>query len=501
MQPWFHVSMHAGEEGAGRFERTREVHRQLWQFERDTYGGPVFGEGYQHWYWSGLLDGVEAQFGMGWPANTGMTAPLMVDFDLLKIHPLQFNHGMGYYERWWNSASWGGIPPMAVLDQYRMQEVAYGHAGFLGNSTWANTHFAWLEHHLMTPVTARYATAKPADISYQVSGKWVDGTTAARNADWSRVRIRYDSGLTVTANNSPQPMCSGNFVLPQYGWLAQGAGVTAYTAMRDGRYADYAETADSIFANARNAADWNSSEIKQIRPTVSEFQQAGPRTIRFSYNWQINDTLTASYDCFVHFSAMDVDVNDDKICFQQGHTLAVSAIDWKPGRQITDGPYVVTIPDSTPDGDYRWMIGLCSTVDGSRASLLGPDDGRGRIRLGVLHVRDAGRTITFDRSTDTGDDREKLYTAHLNMDAKVVDFGTVRTNGSILIRRESGMWVLRTLPRDAKSVVEISAKRLPKPASVTCTGGSQATLTPESAGDWWKVQLNGSSRYCWPAVK
>ncbi len=93
---WFHVDYRAGEEGSGMFRRVWDVHRQLWQYERKTHDGPVFGEGNNHWYWSGCLDGVEAQFGSGWPANAGLSAPLMVDFDLLKIHPLQFNHGMGY---------------------------------------------------------------------------------------------------------------------------------------------------------------------------------------------------------------------------------------------------------------------------------------------------------------------------------------------------------------------------------------------------------------------
>jgi hypothetical protein len=92
--PWFHVDDRAGETGAGQFSRVWDIHRQLWAYERDTHNGPVFGEGNNHWYWSGCLDGVEAQFGSGWPGNGGFTAPLAVDFNLLKIHPLQFNHGM-----------------------------------------------------------------------------------------------------------------------------------------------------------------------------------------------------------------------------------------------------------------------------------------------------------------------------------------------------------------------------------------------------------------------
>ena len=105
--PWFHVDYRAGAEGAASYAPVWQAHRQLWAFERANYGGPVFGEGANHWYWSGLLDGVEAQFGVGWPGSAGRTAPLMVDFDLLKIHPLQLTTA-------WAITSAGGARRLGV---------------------------------------------------------------------------------------------------------------------------------------------------------------------------------------------------------------------------------------------------------------------------------------------------------------------------------------------------------------------------------------------------
>lgn len=67
---------------------------ELFQFMRDTHGGPLFGEGSRHFYWAGLCDGVEAQ------VTAGEHNVPFLDFDLLKIHPQMVNHGMGYYERW-----------------------------------------------------------------------------------------------------------------------------------------------------------------------------------------------------------------------------------------------------------------------------------------------------------------------------------------------------------------------------------------------------------------
>ncbi len=217
--PWFHVDFRADQPGAGKFQTVWNAHRDLWALFRQTHGGPVLGEGANHWYWSGLLDGVEAQFGIGVPSNGGETAPLFVDFDLLKIHPLQFNHGMGYLERWYQASShpdWEeGLPTMKILDQYRMQEIAYGHAGFVAALLCNQPPFVWQEYGLMRPVTQRYATAQAVGVDYDIAGQW-RGTNAALASGslLDRVRVRYDNGLTVWANSRAQDLAVSLKPLP-----------------------------------------------------------------------------------------------------------------------------------------------------------------------------------------------------------------------------------------------------------------------------------------------
>jgi hypothetical protein len=496
--PWFHVDFRAGEPGAGTFRRVWETHSALWDYERKTHRGPVFGEGNSHWYWSGLLDGVEAQFGSGWPGNAGLTAPLMADFDLLKIHPLQFNHGMGYYERWWSNASWRALPPMTILDQYRMQEAVFGHAGFLAASTWNVLPLAWLEHHLLSPVMARYATTPVAGIEYEVNGKWVDGTAAAKAGIWNRARIRYANGLTITANDRSEPLRVGSITLPRFGWVAEGAGVRAYTALRNGVVADYAETADSLFVNARPAADWNLSGARSVRPTVAEFAQPEPRLIRFAYAWKVRDTLEKDYHCFVHFGKPGAADMPDGILFQQDHALPEPTSRWQIGQTVMDGPYTLRLPDTLPDGEYEWKIGLFS-MGGGRVSLEGVDDGQGRIRLGTLRVRDQGRAITFEPERRSGSEQRALYQQRLNRNSIVVDFGAVRTNGSLFLLRQGEEWILQTLPREKAFVAQFHVKRFPPPASVQCVGGKTETVAPEVSGEWWTLPLNGAKSYRWSA--
>lgn len=480
--PWFHVDADATQPGAGKFDTVWDAHRALWAYERGLHHGPVFGEGNNHWYWSGYLDGVEAQFGQGWRDGQGTSAPLLVDFDLLKIHPLQLNHGMGYYERWWEHGPDKSRGLMSLLDQYRMQEAAYGHQGFLGGEAWHDAGLSWLESHLLPPLTSRAALASPIAIDYFDGAGWKDTTATAKAAgDWSRVRVRYDNGLTVWANGSDAPLNAVNGVtLPRYGWLAVGNGFRAGTSLRSGVVSDLAETPDSVFVNARPAEDWQTPGTTRLRPTVAQVTPTGPRSFRFTYHWEVGQALPTDYQCFVHFVQPGKDDGRENIRFQQDHALPSPTSQWKPGQTITDGPWDLTIPADLAPGDYPWTIGL-SAPGGGRLTLQGQSDAHSRIVLGVLHVTASGLTFT-----PTPPDTSDLNTP-VNHDNRILDFGAIRTNGSVFVRREGTDWVLRPFPRDRPFTVELSNARFGHPASATVTSG------------WWRLPLTGAAVYRWPA--
>ena len=480
--PWFHVDADATQPGAGKFATVWDAHRALWACERGLHHGPVFGEGNNHWYWSGYLDGVEAQFGQGWHDGSGTDAPLLVDFDLLKIHPLQLNHGMGYYERWWAHGPDKARGLMSLLDQYRMQEAAYGHQGFLGGEAWHDTGLSWQESHLLPPLTSQAALANPSAIDYFDGTGWKDTTaTAKAGGDWSRVRVRYDNGLTVWANGSDAPLPAANGVtLPRYGWLAVSNGLRAGTTLRSGVVSDLAETPDSVFVNARPAEDWQTPGTTRLRPTVAQFTPTGPRSFRFSYRWQVGQALPTNYQCFVHFVQPGLSDGGENIRFQQDHALPSPTSQWKPGKTITDGPWNLTIPADLAPGDYSWTIGLFAP-GGGRLTLQGQSDAHSRIVLGILHVTADGLTF-IPTLPDTSN-----LNAPVNHDNRVLDFGAIRTNGSVFVRREGADWVLRPFPRDRFFTVELSNARFGHPASAPITNG------------WWRLPLTGAAVYRWPA--
>jgi hypothetical protein len=164
-----HGDMDAREPGAGMLSSWIGANESLWAYERQTHAGPVPGEGLEHWYYSGLLDGVEAQLGAGAvSASSDAGLSLFLDFDLLRIHPLQVNHGMGYYERWTSSGS--STMTTTQMDAYWMHEIAFGHAPFLGEGTWSVVPQALVESNLIGSVAKSYGPARASTIQYRVNG-------------------------------------------------------------------------------------------------------------------------------------------------------------------------------------------------------------------------------------------------------------------------------------------------------------------------------------------
>jgi Family of unknown function (DUF5696) len=491
--PSWHGDMDASSSQAGRMTSLGQNSRALWAYERQAHNGPVLGEGKDHWYYSGLLDGVEAQLGAGHiPANSDAFLPLFVDFDLLRIHPLQVNHGMGYYSRWTHSGTWDMTSTQ--MDAYRMQEIAFGHAPFLTQGTWNNVPLAFAETNLVSPVATSYGAAQVDSIQYQVNGAWTSSSVAASSGEFTRVQVGYDNGLTLVANANSRPLVWNNLTIPQYGWAAKGAHLLAYTAQCGDTICDYSQTPTSIFANSRNASD---EEIgwAYAAPTVTEVKQGQGRSFSITYEWRVFRLLGThvNYEVFVHF-VRDSQASDAHAgtVFQEDHQPLPATSMWQAGRQVSDGPKTVTLPSSIGDGSYSIRVGLYDPVTGERLLLCGNNDGTERYIVGYLTVSGSGTQVSFKAPGPQANDPRR------NAAGTVVDFGEVQTDGMISITQKNGQWILRPYPRYRNFTVLLRATHFPMPAVVHASGGSGSTVIPLAKGAYWKIPLDGEKMYWWP---
>lgn len=490
LAPWQRVDMDATVTSSGSSVGWMDGAAALWNFERATEAGPVFGEGKEHWYYSGMLDGVEAQLGAGGviASNTGESLPLFVDFDLLRIHPLQVNHGMGYYERW-NPAATVQMTT-AQMDQYRMQEIAFGHAPYVGTAYWNDVVHAVTESRLVGPVSSAYGADTVSSILYQVGSSWVPPSSAVSANTFSRVQVTYKSGLTITANSAANPLAVGDLTLPEFGWLAQRQDLLAFTALCGATICDYAETPTAVFANARNPqsmAAWNG----YARPEIGSLTQNSSHSLTLSLNWKSERAISGNVVPFIHF-VNDAEVSTNGgIVFQGNYVLSRPPSSWVPGQVYHLAGTETNLPATVADGHYSVRVGLLDQQSGQRLPLIGHNDGSGCYIVGYLVVANHGTSLTWlPPSAQTPDPR-------LNSTAAVLTFPSLQTNGMVYISQEQGNWVLRPLPMYEDFQVRLSVQRFPVPASLTADG-STPLPAPVVQGGYWLLPLHGATKISWP---
>lgn len=457
--PW-HQLDHEANQPMAAMCRAKVIHdAELFDYMRETHEGPLFGEGHNHFYWAGQVDGVEAQ------VAGGENHVPYLDFDLLKIHPQMVNHGMGYYERWFTRGynhQWGmdtGAPWQ--VDKYRAQELAYGHAGFIGSAQTANVQWVAKEHHLMHAVQRLTGASRPTRISYEVDGQLVSGSAALAANDRMRQKIEYETGLTLWVNWAEGPWQIEGRTLPQWGFLALGPGTEVCTVVDGGKFADFARCPEYLFADARTYFHMPYVAENDIQPRLRSFEYLGGDKIRLTYEWRVNETLDRDPISFVHFTNPSAGGNQG-IVFQNDHGFGKPVRDWKPGDVIVDGPHDVTVADE-PWERYAIVAGLYDSK--GRVALKGPVAGERAYLLGELRVtRRDGQIVNveladFEEAVKRYAAVRADFSAHTNPPGTMVDFGVIATDGSVKINLAQDGLTVFPYPRDREFTVVIDPKK------------------------------------------
>ena len=257
--PWGKVDFDARLPGAAQFGTTYRCYGKLLLNEREVYGA-VYSEGSVHWLYAGLADGSDAQIRSPHPHRE----PFLVDFDLLKIHPLEMDAGMSWISRYVESpedeAELGG--PEAAQDRFTAATIAFGHQGaftrrrFRGYDTDIKTYY------MLQPLQTLYAMRRAELIQYRdpADGRSLSSSEALRSGAYreSQVHVRYDNGLEVWVNGSftsewPLEVDGVTYRLPPSGFVCRGPDVLVYSALGDGGRVDYAAYDGTRFVDARGA--------------------------------------------------------------------------------------------------------------------------------------------------------------------------------------------------------------------------------------------------------
>ena len=224
VNPSYWVDYDAAVDSAGMFLQTLHLYRTFMTNQKSGWG-PLSGEGNSHMLYLGYIDDVEAQISGKMQGESaawwGERAPILVDFDLLKLKPKAIVHGVGYYSRF-NATSYGdqlwGQRNKDDILTYMATEIAFAHGSFIETPSRIYDYIenATLEQTYVYPLAKAVLNSTPSSITYYRNGAQVgtasqyishstygSGWDDYTNANFMcQVRIIYSNGVRVYVNRN-----------------------------------------------------------------------------------------------------------------------------------------------------------------------------------------------------------------------------------------------------------------------------------------------------------
>lgn len=228
---------------AGKFSSSFAAQTKILLNEKNYTGGPVISEGGYHWMMAGLEDGSYGQIA----GYNLLIQPYLLDFDLLKIHPLEVNFGVNIAD----------TTAENYPDKILAASIAYGHNLWIAPDLGLEK--AIKSYYLMQQLQERYAMQEVSEIKYNADGKLV-GTSEAIAKDAylkNQVYIKYKNNLEIYVNgnlneNWKITAAGKNYELPPYGWLAlMPKKLAEYSALIGGKKADYINSPIYLYVDGR----------------------------------------------------------------------------------------------------------------------------------------------------------------------------------------------------------------------------------------------------------
>ena len=230
--PWSRTDYDARVPGAGTFAQTFYAYGAIMLIQKQTWNGPVSSEGGHQWLYSGLADqnyGQDRTYQL-------IRHPWIVDFNLLRMHPLTSDFGC-FAGMLFGDANVPKGSPWQVVEPCTAVTLAFAHAAFLLPQDPVYAYFMTLAP------ASRYSQENVRTIRYAdgqgrllTTSKAVTGGEIARN----RVVVAYDGGTLVVVNGDPDGgwlsvrRGKGRLALPPWGFFCRGGEPVAYSGWTKG---------------------------------------------------------------------------------------------------------------------------------------------------------------------------------------------------------------------------------------------------------------------------
>ncbi|MDO4587324.1 MAG: hypothetical protein Q4C95_08510 [Planctomycetia bacterium] len=255
--PWSRTDYDPRVPGAGTFAAVYYPYGEIMLIQKANWKGPVYSEGPHHCFYSGLTDGNYAQDqAYQFPNN-----PWLVDFDLLKIHDLECNFGMGNISMFapQQKPSDGPNGKADFVDRFLAATIAFGHPGFFACDYGLD--FGMLSYFMIQQIASRYTQVAVASIDYiDENGNFFKTSEAIAENIFRRNQlvVRYEDGTVVVVNGNKTEMLQTvvddrAIELPPNGYLAwtKENDILVQSMLQQGKRFDYCESPEYIFLNGR----------------------------------------------------------------------------------------------------------------------------------------------------------------------------------------------------------------------------------------------------------
>ena len=214
-----------------------------------------------------------------------------------------------------------------------------------------------------------------------------------------------------------------------------------------------------------------------ISLSVEKLEYQANRNFTLTLGWNAKVAIPAGWTPFLHFCDPA-----GEIVFQGMHNPGTFD---KDTRGTISASARVVVPDELEPGQsFELYFGIYNRSSGRRLTLIGPDVGDGRIRLGKVKLNGDGDSLTGVTWQPHQAQADPLL-ARCNPDGRPVDFGLATTEAGCRFTRNGDSLVVTPLPGDRAEEFTVRLRwsdlpwQLPQPTHVEAiadNGNLQDTL-------------------------